>query len=68
MLRTLIFSVLALALLFTSASCARFTNRYTRKAPSGAKEGTIADFSYTLNNNQHSKAPIYKKYINARRH
>jgi hypothetical protein len=54
--RTLIFCVLALALLLSSSSCKTVT-------PSGSKVHGYGQFSFLINNNQVSKAPIYKRYV-----
>jgi hypothetical protein len=52
------FSVLALTLLFSSASCT--TKRITA---SGAKHSAYTKFNFRLNNQQTSRASIYKRYI-----
>jgi hypothetical protein len=58
MLRLLIFSALALTLLFSSASCT--TKRITA---SGQKHSAYTKFQFRLNNNQTSRASIYKRYV-----
>jgi hypothetical protein len=58
MLRLLIFSALALTLLFSSASCT--TKNITA---SGSKHSGYNKFNFRLNNNQTSRASIYKRYI-----
>jgi hypothetical protein len=58
MLRLLIFSALALTLLFSSASCT--TKKITA---SGAKHSGYTKFNFRINNNQTSRASIYKRYV-----
>jgi hypothetical protein len=58
MLRLLTFFVLVLAIVFASASCT--TKRITA---SGAKHSGYTKFNFRLNNNQTSRASIYKRYI-----
>jgi hypothetical protein len=54
----MIFSALVLALLFSAASC-------THKSitASGAKHSGYAKFNFRINNNQTSRASIYKRYV-----
>jgi hypothetical protein len=58
MLRLLIYSALALTLLFSSASCT--TKRITA---SGQKHSAYTKFQFRVNNNQTSRASIYKRYV-----
>lgn len=58
MLRLLIFSALALTLLFSSASCT------TRKiTASGAKSSAYTKFQFRFHNNHTSRASIYRRYV-----
>lgn len=58
MLRLLTLFVLVLAIVFASASCT--TKRITA---SGAKHSGYTKFNFRLNNNQTSRASIYKRYV-----
>jgi hypothetical protein len=58
MIRLLIFSALALTLLFSSASCTKKTI-----TASGQKHSSYTKFNFRFNNNQTSRASIYKRYI-----
>lgn len=63
MLRYLLLSVLMLALLFTSVSC------FKRVAPSNNREPYYGrQYGFWVNNNNVSKAIIYKRYIQNKKH
>jgi hypothetical protein len=61
MRRSLIFSALGLCLLFASVSCS------SQITAAGRRQAAYNHFSFFINNNYHSKAPIYKRYIGNRK-
>jgi hypothetical protein len=58
MIRLLLISAMALTLLFSSVSC-------TRKhiTASGLKQSSYTKFNFRINNNQTTRASLYKRYI-----
>jgi hypothetical protein len=61
MLKSILFAILALALIFSSFSC-------TRLAPSGRKEKSFANYQFRLYNTNGTKANLYKRYVNNNTH
>ena len=58
MLRLIIFSALAITLLFSAASCS------SRKiTASGAKHTAYTKFQFRFHNNHPSRASIYRRYV-----